>query len=256
MSQWSFCLFGFFLKSVYSRGFHYWWVTFQFQDVEKCLNRCLNRRICRESLLMPATEKFIVSFQIPRELKSDCVSASDIWKENEHWLIRIPQITPKETTMTALSAFGFTPVADGQIKFLLPSLPCVLDGWIPCHPFFPVKYNSRGLGIDTKIPETSLVGLLHLREGKEHICIYKRAIFLLAEDIQWADLVLMSFNLSLSTLALLFSKSAAYCLCTRLGCCLWTCCTVFFWRLLLFWKHFLPSPSHARILGVSKQPTV
>lgn len=86
--------------------------------------------------------------------------------------------------MTVLSAIGFSPVADGQIKFLLPSLSCVLDGWIPCHFFSPVEYNSGGPGIDIKIPETNLVGLLRLREGKEHICIYKRAIFLLAEDIQ------------------------------------------------------------------------
>lgn len=50
--------------------------------------------------------------------------------------------------------------------------------------FSPVEYDSGGLGIDIKIPETNLVGLLHLREGKEHICIYKRAIFLLVEDIQ------------------------------------------------------------------------
>lgn len=61
--------------------------------------------------------------------------------------------------MTVLSAFGFSPVAGGQIKFLLLSFSCVLDGWIPRHFFFfPVDYNTGGLGIDIKIPEKYLVG--------------------------------------------------------------------------------------------------
>lgn len=75
--------------------------------------------------------------------------------------------------------------------------------------FFLWNHTTVEIATDINIPEKCLAGLLHGKgEKKEHTCFYKRIIFLLAEDTQWADLILMSFNLSLSFLMPLYSKSA------------------------------------------------
>lgn len=112
--------------------------------------------------------------------------------------------------MTVLSAFCFSLVADGQIKFLQQSFSYVLDAWMPWS-FFLVEYNTIGVGVDIKIPENCLAGLLHIKRKKEHACFYKRIIFLQVR-IHNELIFLMSFNLSLSVLTLIFSKSAFHCL--------------------------------------------
>lgn len=75
--------------------------------------------------------------------------------------------------MTVLSAFGFSPVADGQIKFLLQSFSCVLSGWVPWHILFPIEYNTGGIGIDIKILQKYLEGLLNIKGGKSILLFTK-----------------------------------------------------------------------------------
>lgn len=100
-----------------------------------------------------------------------------------------------------------------------------------------VEKYTVGIGIGINIPEKCLAELLCIKGKKVHTCFYKRIIFFLAKDTQWADLILMSFNLSLSFVTLIFSKSAFHCLCLRLECFSYIFRELFFRGVLLFCKH-------------------